>query len=200
MFLKKMVEIDTFDRQKGGLFLGSDRSGPSDTIDDGHFAQKILGEQNCKHRLSGSPQVFDDLDRSPTDNKHPIARFAFPDNDIVLMKHRFFDSTRNFGQRGGSKSGKDRDGLQKLLTHSMHVQVGARSVSHEEIFTGPGRGSNEKSELRSQELQELQNRTSAFRSVHRITADAMGVVRLAGSGNLITPKASTRSLLNSCNS
>ena len=96
MFLKKVIEIDAFHRKKGGLFLRSDRSGPSNTVDDGHFAEKILGQQNCKHRLSGLPQVFNDLDRSLTDNKHPIARFAFPDNDIVLVKHRFFDSTRNF--------------------------------------------------------------------------------------------------------
>ena len=85
-----------FSAKRVGLFNRSNRSRPSNTIDDGHLAEKIPGQQNRQHGFAGSPQIFDDFHGSLTDDKHPIARFTFPDDDVVLVKNRFLDSIGNF--------------------------------------------------------------------------------------------------------
>ena len=167
MLLKKAVEIDAFDRKEDGLFNRSNRSRPSNTIDDGHLAEKIPGEQNRQHGLLGPPHVFDDFHGSLTDDEHSIPWFTFPDDDVVLLKHRFFDSARDFVDRAGREPGKNGDGLQKRLPQTARVQADGRSVSHDRIFTGPAGGSNEKTEFRSSGVQELQN-SRAFRFDYEI--------------------------------
>ena len=97
MMLKETIEIHAFKCKEGGVFNRSDRRGASNALDDGHLAQKILGPQNRKHCLAGLRHIFDDFHGPGTDNKHPIAGFAFHDDDVAPMKHRFFDGIRDFG-------------------------------------------------------------------------------------------------------
>ena len=139
MFLKKVVEMDAFQREEQGILHGSDRSGSGHTIDDRHLAEKVPGAQNRKRSLPGLRQVFNNFHGAGTDNEHSIAGFAFSDDDVALFKCRFFDDSCYFAQCGGVEPGKDRDGLQKSLTGSERVCANGSSVFHGEIVNGPMR-------------------------------------------------------------